>query len=60
MTRSILIVDDSVPVLNAIKFLLEAVPGWSVGGQARDGQEAVEKIDIVKPDLVILDFSMQS
>jgi DNA-binding NarL/FixJ family response regulator len=58
MNKSILIVDDSVPVLNTVKFMLETVPGWSVGGEAHDGREALDKVEDLNPDLVILDLSM--
>ena len=34
MPKSILIVDDSTSVLNSVKFMLESVPDWVVGGEA--------------------------
>ena len=58
MPKRILVVDDSPPVLNSIKFMLESVPDWVVGGEANDGREAIEKVAILNPDLVLLDLSM--
>lgn len=44
MPKRILVVDDSPPVLKSIKFMLESVPDWVVGGEAHDGREAIEKV----------------
>jgi DNA-binding NarL/FixJ family response regulator len=38
--------------------LLEAQPGWSVCGEAADGNEAVAKASELKPDLAVLDIGM--
>jgi two-component system nitrate/nitrite response regulator NarL len=58
MPKRILIVDDSTPVRNTVKFMLESVPDWVVGGEARNGREAIDKVALLSPDLVLLDFSM--
>jgi two-component system nitrate/nitrite response regulator NarL len=58
MPKRILIVDDSAPVLNCVKFVLESVPDWVVGGEARNGREAIDKVALLNPDLVLLDLSM--
>ena len=58
MPKSILIVDDSAPVRNTVKFMLESVPDWVVGGEARNGREAIDKVALLSPDLVLLDLSM--
>jgi DNA-binding NarL/FixJ family response regulator len=55
--KRILVVDDSSQVLNSIKFMLESVPGWVVDGEAHDGREAIEKVALLNPDLVLLDLS---
>lgn len=31
---------------------------WKVGGEAQDGVEAIQKARELKPDLILLDFSM--
>ena len=54
----VLIVDDSLFMRAAIKKLLEATPGFVVLGQARDGQEGVEKVLALQPDVVTMDFNM--
>jgi DNA-binding NarL/FixJ family response regulator len=58
MPKLILIVDDSAPVRNSVKFMLESVPDWVVGGEARNGREAIDKVALLSPDLVLLDLSM--
>ena len=58
MPKRILIVDDSAPVRNTVKFMLESVPDWVVGGEARNGREAIDKVALLSPDLVLLDLSM--
>jgi DNA-binding NarL/FixJ family response regulator len=57
MTR-ILVADDCDVVRRGIKHLLSQHAGWEVCGEAVDGQEAVEKVRQLSPDLVLLDYSM--
>lgn len=38
--------------------MLESRPEWKVCGEAEDGQEAVSKAVVLKPDLIILDLAM--
>jgi two-component system nitrate/nitrite response regulator NarL len=60
MPKSILIVDDSTSVLNSVKFMLESVPDWVVGGEASNGREAIDKVALLNPDLVLLDCRCRS
>ena len=53
----LLIADDSAATRRALRNLIEG-NGWEVCGEAEDGLAAVEKTAILRPDLVILDFSM--
>ena len=53
----LLIADDSAASRRALRNLIEE-QGWEVCGEAEDGLSAVEKTATMKPDLVILDFSM--
>jgi len=59
-TRSlrILVADDHELVRRGIRGLLRARRGWTVVGEAVNGQEAVEKANRLKPDVAILDISM--
>ena len=57
MTR-ILIADDHHVVRSGLKTVLQAQPGFEVIGEASNGQEAVEMAIKLKPDVIILDYSM--
>jgi len=54
----ILIVDDHAIVRRMLKVLVETHPGWEVCAEAENGQEALEKIQQHKPDLIIMDMAM--
>lgn len=57
-TVRILLADDHEIVREGLRRLLEAQPGWEVCGEASDGREAVDLAKRLKPDVVVLDFSM--
>jgi DNA-binding NarL/FixJ family response regulator len=50
--------DDHEIVRFGLRNLLESQFGWSVVGEAGDGEEAVEKILLLEPDVALLDISM--
>jgi DNA-binding NarL/FixJ family response regulator len=54
----ILVVDDHEVVRTGLRTLVESHPGFSVAGEAADGQQAVEKARELKPDVVVMDISM--
>lgn len=54
----ILVADDHEVVRRGVCSLLESQPGWAVVGQAISGRDAVKKAEELRPDVVILDFSM--
>ena len=54
----LLIADDHELVRHGIRGLLHAHHGWTVVGEARDGEEAVQMVNDLQPDLAILDISM--
>jgi DNA-binding NarL/FixJ family response regulator len=54
----ILVADDHEVVRRGLCSLLAMQPDWEVCGEARDGREAVEKAQQLKPDVVILDIGM--
>ena len=53
MAKKILVVDDEKPISDIIKFNLEK-EGYEVV-VAFDGEEALEKVEGEKPDLIIFD-----
>lgn len=54
----VLIVDDSAFMRSTLSSMLTADPEIQVIGIARDGIEAVEKVALLKPDIVTLDVEM--
>lgn len=54
----ILIVDDSVFMRTIIRDMVTKDPSIEVVGTAVNGQDALEKIQLLKPDLVTLDIEM--
>lgn len=57
-TLRILLADDHQVVLAGLRAILETQEGWQVCGEAATGREAVEKANQLKPDVVVMDFSM--
>lgn len=53
----ILIVDDHASVRASVRDLVEAA-GWTVSGEAVNGQEAIGMAATIRPSLVIMDISM--
>jgi DNA-binding NarL/FixJ family response regulator len=58
MAVRILLVDDHPIVRQGLRTLLEGRPGWQVVGEASDGIEALDKVEVLEPDVVVLDVSM--
>ncbi len=58
MSVRILLVDDHPIVRQGLRTLLEARPGWEVVGEASDGIEALDKVEALQPDVVVLDVTM--
>ena len=54
----VLIADDNLLIRRAIATLVTNDQAFEVCGEASDGREALEKADILKPDVVLLDISM--
>jgi len=54
----VLIVDDSVFMRTIIRDLLSKDPDIDIVGSATDGNDAIEKIEVLKPDLITLDIEM--
>ena len=58
MSVRILIVDDHDVVRQGLRSFLAVRPDWEICGEARTGDEAVQAVADLKPDLVILDITM--
>ena len=58
MAVRILLVDDHPIVRQGLRTLLEGRSGWEVVGEASDGIEALDKVDALQPDVVVLDVTM--
>ncbi len=56
----ILIADDHQLVRQGLVALLSVKPGVEVIGQAKDGIEAVELANLLKPDIILMDLLMPS
>ncbi|MDB2447467.1 response regulator [bacterium] len=55
--RTVLVVDDSDMIRSCLIHLFEEV-GLTVVGEASNGEEALEMVDRIEPDLVSLDIKM--
>ena len=53
-----LIVDDEPLALERMQIICRGIPGIEVAGTAQDGAAALREIDVLAPDLVLLDMTM--
>lgn len=58
MSINILIADDHSMIREGLKQLIELDPDFFVVGQAANGLEAIEKVNNLKPDVLLLDINM--
>lgn len=58
MQTSIFITDDESLARERLKRLLEPVDDYVVCGEAENGEQAIERIKSLKPDIVLLDIRM--
>lgn len=56
--KKVLIVEDSIVCAEIIKHILESDPEIKVVGIARNGKEAIELVEILKPDIITMDIHM--
>ena len=54
----VLVVDDSIVPRAAAKTLLAATKGLRYCGEARTGEQAIQKMTSLKPDLILMDVHM--
>lgn len=55
---SVLIVDDQVPFRRAAAAVVRVTRGFEVVGEAGSGEEAVELVGALAPQLVLMDINM--
>jgi DNA-binding NarL/FixJ family response regulator len=58
MPVRILIADDHAVVRECLKMILESLSDMVVVGEARDGNDVLEKAESLRPDVIIMDISM--
>jgi len=58
MAAKILLVDDSAAIRPALRFCIETQTDCEVCGEAENGKAAVEMVQQLQPDVIILDLSM--
>jgi len=56
--RRLLIADDRPRTRRALRAVLATQPGVELVGEAADGEEAIELVERLRPDIVILDIRM--
>lgn len=54
----VVLVDDQMLVRQGVRGLLDLLPDIDVVGEASDGEEALEKVPELKPDVLLLDIRM--
>ncbi|WP_245712525.1 response regulator [Anaerobacillus alkalilacustris] len=54
----IMLVDDHGVLLSGIELLLSKINEWEIIGTVSSGEEAVEKVFVWNPDLILMDISM--
>jgi len=55
---SVMICDDSALMRNLIGRIVDETTGLTVCGKAENGQDLIEKLKTVKPDVILLDIEM--
>jgi two-component system, NarL family, response regulator NreC len=57
-TIRILLVDDHSVLRAGLRALLDSEPDMRVVGEASTGEEALDRVSLLKPDVVVMDLSM--
>ena len=60
VTKSVgvLLVDDQEAFRSAARLVVELTDGFEIVGEASTGEEGVELVDTLRPDLVLMDVKM--
>ncbi len=54
----VIVVDDEAPARERLADLMAGLEGYELVGQAADGREALEMVDRLAPDIVLMDIRM--
>ncbi len=54
----ILLVDDQRSIRETLKMMLDSAPDFQVVGTASDGHTAIEQVELLHPDVVLIDMEM--
>ncbi len=54
----VLIADDHEVMRRGVRAVVEQQPGWSVCAEASNGREAVELVEKLRPEIVVMDVQM--
>ncbi|HYQ51344.1 MAG TPA: response regulator transcription factor, partial [Pseudomonas sp.] len=60
MTCRLLLVDDHSLIRAGVRALVSDIPGYTLVGEAEDGDQLLEQARQLAPDMVLLDISMRS
>ena len=55
---SVLLVDDHTMIRQGLRTMLEGYKDVEIVGEAWDGQEAVQAVDLLRPGVVVMDINM--
>jgi DNA-binding NarL/FixJ family response regulator len=58
MAIRVLLVDDQALIREGLTIILDAQPDITVMGQAADGQEAIDLVSQLQPDVILMDIKM--
>jgi DNA-binding NarL/FixJ family response regulator len=58
MAKTVLLVDDNAEIRHTLCGLFGSQEDFDVCGEAENGQEAIEKAERLRPDLIVMDLSM--
>lgn len=56
--HSVVVVDDQAPFRQAAKAVLRRLSCFEFAGEASSGPEAIELVDTLRPELVLMDINM--
>lgn len=54
----VLVIDDSVVARRVVAHAIDAEPGLVLAGTAPNGRAAIDKLDLLRPDVLVLDLDM--